>query len=240
VIYHKCEPRSAEWYYLRLGIPTASEFHRILTPGGKLSKQCEDYAYRLLAELMLGKPLDDSPETQWMIRGQELEDQAIDGYEFYRGCQTSPGGFCTNDAGTYGCSPDRLVGDDGVLEMKCPAPSTHVYYMAEPSRLDGEKRCQVQGQLLVTGRRWVDLVSYHPELPIIVRRIGRDAAYIASLAEALDSFVDVVRQMRQILEQQYGPFKPIVIPRSPEPAIVPDDFGVSDADIDAIWVARER
>lgn len=231
MIYHQCEPRSREWFLMRLAVPTSSEFHRIVTPGGKISAQAEGYAHTLLAEAMLGRPLE-SPETQWMVRGQELEDEAIKAYELLAG-ETSLGGFITNDDGTLGCSPDRLVGDDGILEMKVPAPNTHVGYLV--SRDFGrEKWPQVQGQLLVSGRKWVDLMSYHPELPPIIVRAERDEKYIAILDAALTAFVDQLRQMRDVLITKYGPFPEIRVVEDSGPD---GDFDVTDADLDAMFSA---
>ncbi len=225
-VYHKCEPRSEEWRKLRLGIPTASEAHKIVTPTGKLSKQAEGYAHLLLAELMLGRELDDV-QTEYMVRGVELEDKAIDSYEFATTRETSPGGFITVDDGSYGCSPDRLVGDDGILEMKCPAANTHVGYLDDPLSMAIDKQPQTQMQLLVTGRDFVDLVSYHPELPLLVQRVKRDERYIDILRVALAAFCQQLISMRRHLEGRYGPFPPIGVK-----AAVDDSFGVTDADID--------
>lgn len=232
-IYHSTEPRSAIWFKLRLGRPCSSEFHKIVSPTGKLSKQSEGYAHVLLAEAMLGRPLE-SPETQWMARGSELEDAAIRSYEFETGSETSLGGFITNDAGTLGCSPDRLVGPDGILEMKVPAPSTHVGYLVSRD-FGAEKWPQVQGQLYVAEREWVDLVSYHPELPPIIVRATRDEKYIALLKAALDTFVDQLRQMREDLIAKYGPFPEIKIGRDPAPP--EGDFDITDEDLDQMFRA---
>lgn len=236
-IYHKVEQRSAAWYALRMGKPTASEFHRIVTPKGKLSEQCTDYAHTLLAELMLGKPME-GPETPWMLRGQELEDNAIEAYEFETGRETSQGGFVTDDDDTIGCSPDRLVGNDGLIEMKCPAPNTQVGYLLDRTSLEFAKKCQVQGQLLVTGREWCDLVAYHPEMPLIVVRAKRDEKFIDTLDTALCTFVQQLALLREKLERDFGPFKPITIN---EPAAADDGaLGVSEEDVSAIWEASRR
>lgn len=233
MIHHKVEQNTAAWHYLRLGRPTASEFSRIVTPGGKASAQAEDYAHRLIAERMLGKPIGDDLQTAWMQRGQELEDSAIEAYEFQTGLETDLGGFCATDDGQYGCSPDRMVGEDGLIEMKCPAPNTHVRYLEDPQCLAKEKRSQVQGELLVTGRKWVDLVSFHPELPTIIVRVERDEKYLDLLSAGLTAFCAQLDVMQRHLEGLYGAFKPIVIP-SEQPAAAAGDFDVNDADIDAM------
>lgn len=232
MIYHPVNQRSAEWFYLRIGLPTASDFERIMTPGGKLSKQAEDYAHKIIAELMLGHPLE-SAETEWMIRGQDLEDSAIEAYEMYRERETGPGGFCVSDDRLYGCSPDRLVGEAGVLEIKCPAPNTHVRYLDDPLSLASEKKPQVQGELLVTGREWCDLMSYHPELPPVIARVKRDEPYIKTLLDALVAFSAQISAMRRNLESRYGSFRPITIPKPV--SLTEDPLGISDADVAAIW-----
>lgn len=235
-IYHRVEQRSPEWFALRIGKPTASEFHKIITPKtGQLSAQSTDYAHSILAELMLGKPLE-SPETEWMVRGQELEDNAVEAYEFEMAFETTLGGFITDDAATMGCSPDRLVGDDGLVEMKCPAPNTHIGYLLDRTSLEMGKRVQVQGQLLVTGRKWCDLVAYHPELPLVVVRVKRDEPFIEKMRVALNDFVKQLAAMREKLEREFGPFKPITFNK---PAAVDDSLGVSDEDATRVWEASQ-
>jgi YqaJ-like viral recombinase domain len=221
-VFYKVEPRSAAWAYLRLGRPTSSDFSRILTAGGKPSTQAEAYGHRLIAERWMGHPLNlNEPSYQgaWMVRGQELEDEAIQAYEFETDCLTSLGGFLTDDAGRYGCSPDRLCGDDGILEMKCPSAPVQVSYLDDSSSFAKEFFVQNQGQLLVSGRKWVDLVSYHPELPTLIKRVHRDEKYIQLMEGALSVFCRQLDMIQENLERMYGPFKPIVIPEEhPEPA----------------------
>src|SRR5690348_10361138 len=106
MIIHDVRQRSDEWFALRLGIPTASDAKRIVTPNGKLSKQAEDYMDSLLAEWAFGQPLED-PETdyrsQWMERGAMLESQAADAYAFQKDAELETVGFITTDSGLVGC-----------------------------------------------------------------------------------------------------------------------------------------
>lgn len=239
-IYLKTEQRSAQWYQYRLGVCTASEFHKVLTAGGKVSAQAEAYAHRLLAEMMLGRPIEDDLQTQYMQRGQELEDAAISCYEFQSESETDAGGFVTTDDKRIGCSPDRLIGEDGVLEMKCPCGNVHVSYLLDPNSLAKSKGPQVQGELYVTGRRYVDLVSYHPELPPLIVRVTRDEDYIAKLHKVLGTFMDSVYDMRMALEAKFGAFKPIAIPSEEKPAPVDyGEMGLGDEDVTAIWKASQ-
>lgn len=193
----QCEQGSPEWLDARLGIPTASNFDRIITPKtGKLSAQAERYIYELLAEDMLGHPIDESA-SDFMTRGSAVERSAVEFYEFNRDVLTSKVGVILRDDGMTGCSPDRLVGDDGGLEIKCPSAAVHVSYMLGT---DADKyKCQVQGALWITGRPWWDFLSYNPELPPVLVRHERDEAFIATLARTVDAFINVLGEARQRL-----------------------------------------
>ena len=204
MIHHPVIQGEEQWWKLRGGIPTASNFKRIVTPKGKISAQAEDYMNILLAEWIMGHAVENN-KTEWMERGNELEDGAVRAYEFQRDIETEPGGFYTDDAGLVGASPDRLVGVDGLCEIKCPLAHTHVGYLLT-GQVEDEYRPQLQGQLYVSGRKWVDIVSYHPEMPPTIIRVQRDEDYIKLLAAALGTFVELMLRRRTELEQRYGPF----------------------------------
>ena len=202
MIHHAVEQGSAEWHQLRLGIPTASCFHKILTPTGKLSAQSVAYMHELLAEWLFQSPLEQF-ENEWMIHGHEYEDEAASAYAFERGVSVQPGGFFTSDDGMIGSSPDRLVGDDGLLEIKCPKANTHVGYMLARG-VDEKYRCQVQGQLWVCERKRLDIVSYCPGLPTVIVPVARDEEFIAILSRSVGMFVDALLAARQQLSRDFG------------------------------------
>lgn len=204
IVHREVEQGSFAWHKLRLGIPTASCFDKILTPAGKPSRQAESYLNELLAEWMIGRPIP-GPETQWMVRGHDLEEDAVNAYEFHANATTAKVGLITSNDGMVGASPDRLVEDDRLLEIKCPKHSTHAGYMLT-GKIEDEYRPQLQGQLWITERRAVDIVSYYPELPPVVISVERDEAYIEALALAVGAFVGVMIQQREILQAMYGPF----------------------------------
>ena len=161
IIHRDIEQGSEQWHQLRLGIPTASEFDKIITATGAPSKQSEAYANRLLAELIVGHQVETFKKTAWMERGNELEAEAAAYYDLTNDVETEKVSFITDDERTMGCSPDRLIGEEGLLELKCPAPNTQIDYILN-GKLDRDYWPQVQGQLLITKRKWVDLVSYYP------------------------------------------------------------------------------
>ena len=184
-----CLQGTTEWLSARAGIPTASNFAKIVTPKTcKPSTSAEGYMHRLLAERMLGRPLVQEAVTSWMSRGTELEGDAVAYYESLHDVDTVRVGFMLNDAGTIGASPDRLVGDVGLLEVKCHSEEKHVGFLLH-GNADDEHRPQVQGQLWISERRWADLLCFHPELPSVIVRVERDEKFIAALAEHVTAFV---------------------------------------------------
>lgn len=185
MIHHDVVQGTEAWLQLRAGIPTASQFHKIITPKTrKLSAQAEEYLYKLLAERVLGRYLEETRGFYWAERGKEKEDEARAYYEALYNVEVKVVGFVTNDDRTVGASPDRLVGEDGLLEIKCPAPQTHMaYLLGDP--VTSDYWLQIQGQLWVAERDWCDVVSYHPELPSRVIRVERSLEDIAMLEEQI-------------------------------------------------------
>lgn len=200
MIIHDLDQGSPEWFAVRLGIPTASCFDKLITPTGKESTQREAYENQLVAEILTGKPVNDFEGNEWTQRGNELESDAAAFYALQRDIEPVKVGFITNDAGVFGCSPDRLIGDDGLLEIKCPAPHTHVKYMLDRS-IDRKYYPQLQGQLLVTGRKWVDIISYHPEMQPVIIRVERDETFLSDLFRLL---VGVNVQVKAKINQLQG------------------------------------
>ena len=173
MIIHNMEQGSTAWWQVRIGVATASEFDKILTPA-KLepSRSVDGYINKLLGEWLRNKP-DEGFESEWMKRGKEVEQEARDYYAFHTGAEVQQVGFCYIEDGNYGCSPDGLV-EDGGLEIKCPSPGIHVGYILD-GRVPLDYRLQILGSLLVTGREYWDFISYHPDIePLIIRTWQKD------------------------------------------------------------------
>lgn len=187
--YHDLTQGSGEWRMARRGIPTASNFNRIITPKGVPSTQARAYMHRLIAERLLGYDFDPvQGSTIWaMERGRLLEREAADDLTNRHNMKLSSAGFVTDDGGRYGCSPDRLVvGKNEAVEIKCPMPWTHIGYL-----LDGpgdDYIAQVQGQLLVGGWDCIHFYSYHPHMPSFLMTTTRRETYIRALRTILDDF----------------------------------------------------
>ena len=184
------EQGSQEWHEKRLGIPTASQFDRILTPNKlTLSKSADKYMRELVAEYILGEP-NDNFVSEPMQRGIDLELEAVKCYEFKQDVDTEKVGLCLRDDGLVGCSPDRLVGVGGGLEIKTPMAPTHIGYLIEPESLVEEYKGQVQGALYITDAGHWDMLSYNPKMQEVIIRVYRDEKYITALDEALDGFLE--------------------------------------------------
>ena len=186
------EQGSPEWLAARLGKPSASCFSRLITNSGKPSSSADGYINELIVERLTGrsKPFFTTP---WMERGKELEKDAREAYGFISGNDTLEVGFIADPTFSYGCSPDALIGSEGGLEIKCPAPDTHVGYMRDNQAGVNKYWQQIQGCMWVTGRQWWDFFAYHPEMPHVLVRVERDDEYIAKLAEEVTKAVNVIK-----------------------------------------------
>lgn len=185
---YTCDQYSDEWWRLRRGVPTASEFSCIITPKErKYSAQSVPYIHRLIADRFdqtYGHP--DEYASKAMINGAVMEPETRRFYEFERGVDVQQVGFCLGDDGRFGCSPDSLVADDGLLEIKRPLAHTQVKYLLTGG-VPPEYVAQCHGELIVTERKWIDFLSYAPGLPHLLVRVEWDD-YTDALKKAMEQF----------------------------------------------------
>lgn len=183
---------SPDWWDLRRGIPTCSQFHRIITPvSEKLASAADDYIHELIAQKICHTPefFTERPTTRDMEHGSSIEPEARRAYEFLRGVEAREVGFVLHDSGKYGGSPDGLVDPDGGLELKCPQLKTHVRYLIE-KKLPDDYKAQVHGLLLVTGRPWWDFMSYvGPSVDPFIIRVEPDQ-FTRNLRIVLEQFME--------------------------------------------------
>ncbi len=197
---HDVTQGSAEWVALRLGIPTASEFHRIVTPKGALSAQADKYAHRLIAEKLLQRQMDSLEGLEWVERGKAFEAEAANIYAFQNEVEIKTVGFITSDDGRMGASPDRIISGNIGLECKCPSPQVHVGYMLNDM---GDKyKSQVQGQNMIGEFEHSILFSYNPEFPSVTIKTPRDEPYIKLLSESISAFCDMKDEMLEKIKSQ--------------------------------------
>ena len=207
---NKIEQRSPEWFALRVGKATASRIHHIITrTNSGWSYKRKDYASELVIEKITGeKALSFSnPEMQW---GVDNEDAARDEYRKTTFEEVFEAGFVIHPSiPDSGASPDGYVGENGLIEIKCPKTSTHIESLTK-GVIKPEYHTQMQWQMACTGRQWCDFVSYDPRMPeglkIWVQRIDRDDLFISQTEVMVKEFlaeVDAtVEQLKQKLQEK--------------------------------------
>lgn len=180
----ECPQGSESWFSVRAGIPTASEFATVMAKGE--GKTRSKYMRTLAGEILTGT-CQEGYKNADMERGNAMEPEARALYSLVHDAELTQVGFMRR--GDAGASPDSLIGDDGLLEVKTKIPHLQIEcLLREDRRLPPEHVAQVQGQLWISGRAWCDFVSYWPGLPIFVTRVNRDEAYIANLSAEIDRF----------------------------------------------------
>ncbi len=181
-----CDQGSSEWFATRAGIVTASEFQTLLMKGkgGGDSVTRRTYMRKLAGEIITGEPMEAFTNAH-MERGKLMEQEARDLYAFMTDTEPQQVGFIKS--GRKGASPDSLIGSDGGLEIKTKLPHLLIELL-ESGEVPSEHVAQVQGGMWVAEREWWDFVAYWPKLPLFVKRIHRDEAYIKKLSEAVDQF----------------------------------------------------
>jgi putative phage-type endonuclease len=183
------EQRTAAWYALRAGKFTGSRLCDLMaeTKSGPAASR-RNLLSMLAVERLTGQCVE-TYENAAMVRGRELEAAAREAYECERGVLVEDATFVQHPTISYvGASPDGFVGDDGLVELKCPsAMAKHVDALRSGAHAT-EYRWQLQGQLWVTGRAWVDAVSYDPRFPeglrLAITRVSRDEVAIKRLEGA--------------------------------------------------------
>jgi len=193
-----CEQYSEEWFKARAGIPTASNFDKIVTTKGEPSKSAKNYLYQLAGEMITGVKTE-TYQNAIMQRGLEMEAEAKDLFRFALGEVKEVGLIYPDEQKKCACSPDGLLEDAG-LEIKCPLIHTQVSYLLS-NKLPTDYIQQVQGSMLVTGfKKWF-FMSYYPGLPPLILEIHRDDAFIEKLKTELDSFVFELVQITHQLKE---------------------------------------
>lgn len=198
---------SDEWLKARVGKATASKIADIVakTKSGPAASRA-NYAAQLVAERLTGKPAESYTNAA-MAWGTEQEPFARDAYALKVGCFIEQVGFIDHPTVEMsGASPDGLVFDDGLVEIKCPNTATHIDTLMG-AEIDRKYVLQMQWQMACTGRKWCDFVSFDQRLPeamqLHVRRVDRDDALIASLNVDVAAFLAEVAETVAELTARY-------------------------------------
>ena len=202
------EQRSPEWFAARLGIPTASMFEAVLakTKSGYAATR-DNYMSDLICERLTGER-EESYINKAMQDGIDREPEARSALEML-GVTVVEVGFLRHPTIDTGCSPDGLIEEDGMVEIKCPLKATHKRTLL--TGMPSKHIPQVQGQMWIAGRQWCDFVSYHPLFPdsmrLYVERIKRDNAYISTLESEIVKFLREMQEDINKLENRYAKCK---------------------------------
>lgn len=188
-----------EWQNLRITMPTASRFKDVLSKGAGITRKA--YMYQLAAEIITGQR-EETYRNKYMDDGKETEPQARAMYELATAQSVTQVAFIKHDFMNVGCSPDGLVCDDGIIEIKCPKTTTQI-----ETYLSGKMpTChipQVQGQLWITEREWCDFISFDPRINgdsgFMCVRVMRDEDYIKNLESEIVIFNDDLNELIQKL-----------------------------------------
>lgn len=198
---------SPEWHAARVGRVTASRIVDVMATiktGEAASRR--DYKWQIVAEILTGKPAEGGFFNQAMQWGVEQEPFARAAYELRYETLVDQIGLVPHPRiARAAASPDGLVGDDGLIEIKCPKTVTHLTTLAE-GKIPNEYQLQMCWQMACTGRKWCDFTSFDPRLPdelqLCVIRFHRDEDRIACIEQNVERFLDEVDAMIQTLRER--------------------------------------
>lgn len=201
MIIHNFEQGTPEWFAVRTGKVTASRFKDVLANGrgNAPSKTRQSYMMEVAAEILTGK-MAESYSNEFMAWGTECEPLAREFYQEQNFEHIEKVGFIEH-ADYIGCSPDGLVGDKGLIEIKCPKTTTQMQRVLDDV-FPAEYMAQVQGQLWICEREWCDFVSFDPRIKSDAKyfcvRVERDEKYIEQLKKGINDFLT---EMLEIIEK---------------------------------------
>lgn len=179
--------QSEEWFAAKIGKPSASGASRLITSKGDPSKSMAGYAEDLAYELYTGESANAWNGNSAGDYGNEYEPIARADYEFTTSSTVMQVAFIEDDSQRYLISPDGLIGDDGLVEIKCK-PKLHLktlIYYKRHGRIPTDYVAQLQMQLLISQREWVDIYYFHPKLPCLLERVYPDENLIKGLQNQL-------------------------------------------------------
>jgi putative phage-type endonuclease len=198
---------SEEWHLARLGKVTASCISDVMAEGrnGKPSVTRANYEARLVAERLSGRPTETF-QSAAMNHGVETEGQARACYSMETGNAVEQVGLVDHPViGMAAASPDGMVGDEGLVEIKCPNTATHIQTILT-GKIASDYIKQMQFQMACTGRRWCDFVSFDPRMPdnlqLHIIRVSRDESMIAEIETAVREFLGDVATTIRLLSQR--------------------------------------
>ena len=215
--------QTADWFQMRVGKVTGSRIVDVTSflKNGKSSSAREKYKAQLVCEILTQEPMMDGYLSPAMMHGNDTEPFARADYELRTDSEVDLTGFVDHPTlPRSGGSPDGLVGESGIIEIKCPNTTTHIGWMLD-GRVPEEHEPQMMFYLAVTGRQWADFISFDPRLPeryrTFIKRLDRDENRIADIEDAVRKFNDEVDEVIARLNS----LNPEIVREEP----APEDFG---------------
>jgi putative phage-type endonuclease len=190
VVYDQIKQGTSEWLEIRKGVPTASQFATVMAKGE--GKTRTEYMLKLAGEVITGERMF-SFSNKHTERGHEFEPEARELYMLQSDLDVREIGFIRADY-SAGASPDALVGNDGLLEVKTKLPHIQLEVLLSGKVPTGHIK-QIQGQMLIAEREWCDFVSYWPGLPLYIKRVFRDESLISEMRKAIYQFNDELNEI---------------------------------------------
>lgn len=198
------EQGTEEWFAARLGRVTASRVNDIVarTKTG-YSASRDNYLAQLVCERLTGKGAESYTNAA-MAHGTETEPLARAAYEMKNSVLVDEVGFVQHPTLMAGASPDGMVGQDGLIEIKCPQTNTHIDTLLS-GKIPNKYKAQMTWQMLCTGRKWCDFISFDPRLPqelqMFVQRYPYDVEYANQLENEVKLFLAEVDKTLTTLNQ---------------------------------------
>ena len=199
---------TVEWHQLRLGKVTASRVADILakTKSGPSASR-GNYLIELALQRVT-KTIEESYQNEAMQWGTQTEPQARVAYEVKTGNFVDQIAFINHPHILgFGCSPDGLVGNDGLIEIKCPNSATHWSYI-KANKPPEKYIIQMQAQMAVTGAKWCDFVSFDPRMPersqLLIVHVPRDPEFILFMEAEIKQFLNEVEVEVNLMEKRNG------------------------------------
>ena len=196
---------SQAWLESRMGKVTASALSNVMM--AKTAAGYQNYMAQLICERLTGEPVETFKSAA-MEHGNETEPQARAFYEMETGNDVVECGFIQHATlANSGASPDGIIGDLGLVEIKCPQPAKHIKNLMGGT-IDKAYMLQMQWQMECTGREWCDFVSFNPSFPahlqLHVQKVKRDQEMIEDITAAVTSFLSEMESKLRVLEARAG------------------------------------
>ena len=187
------EQRSDEWFKAHRGVPSASNFHKIVTSQCKKSSQWNSYLCECVDKMLHGYPTDEY-RNEWMEHGIIMEPFAREQYQKEFNVDINQVGFVKRNG--CGCSPDGIVDNRFGIEIKCPSPKVHIDYI-RADKVPTQYYCQIQSSMWITGLKAWDFYSYSAtdEMKFFCKMLTSDKEYHAALNKYIPQFLDEMHDL---------------------------------------------